>query len=73
MDSSRNKQRIRMRQVLELRYFHDMTLEQVGEILGVTRERVRQIESKALRILRANPEIREKGLNALRGVDEIRR
>lgn len=73
MDSVRNKQRLRMRQVLELRYFHDMTLEQVGEILGVTRERVRQIESKALRILRANPEIRETGLSALRGVDEIRR
>ena len=37
-----------MRQVLELRHFHDMTLEQAGEILGVTRERVRQIETKAL-------------------------
>jgi RNA polymerase primary sigma factor len=34
-----------------------MTLEQVGEVFGVTRERVRQIESKALRKLRASPQI----------------
>ncbi len=31
------------------------TLEQVGRQLGVTRERVRQIEVKALRKLRMNP------------------
>jgi DNA-directed RNA polymerase sigma subunit (sigma70/sigma32) len=63
----------KMRKIIELRYLEGMTLEQVGEILGVTRERVRQIEAKALRILRANPENREKGLSALRGVNEIRR
>ncbi len=32
-----------------------MTLEQVGTVMGVTRERIRQIESKALRKLRASP------------------
>jgi DNA-directed RNA polymerase sigma subunit (sigma70/sigma32) len=65
--------REKMRKIIELRYLEGMTLEQVGEILGVTRERVRQLEAKALRILRANPENREKGLSALRGVNEIRR
>ena len=29
-----------------------LTLEQIGEIMGVTRERVRQIEARALRKLR---------------------
>jgi len=38
--------------VLRLRYWHDLTLEEVGHIFEVTRERIRQIESKALRKLR---------------------
>ncbi len=46
----------RERRVLEQRYAHDSvvadTLQSVGDDLGVTRERVRQIESRALRKLR---------------------
>ncbi len=46
----------RERQVLELRFGlrdgHDNTLEEVGGYFGVTRERIRQIEAKALRKLR---------------------
>jgi len=46
----------RLRRVLELRFGLDggdaMTLEQVGADLGITRERVRQLETRALRELR---------------------
>jgi RNA polymerase primary sigma factor len=46
----------RMRRVLALRFgldgAHPQTLEQVGAGLGITRERVRQLESRALRELR---------------------
>ncbi|MFU8827449.1 MAG: sigma-70 family RNA polymerase sigma factor [Brevefilum sp.] len=46
----------RERQVLELRFGlidgHDHTLEEVSQYFNVTRERIRQIESKALRKLR---------------------
>src|SRR5439155_6193822 len=46
----------RLRQVLSLRFGLDgglpMTLEDVGVELGVTRERVRQLEARALRELR---------------------
>ncbi|GIK29677.1 MAG: hypothetical protein BroJett007_28150 [Chloroflexota bacterium] len=46
----------REREVLEMRYGlidgQDRTLEEVGRYFGVTRERVRQIEAKALRKLR---------------------
>jgi RNA polymerase primary sigma factor len=46
----------RERRVLQLRFGliggHQRTLEEVGKRFGVTRERIRQIESKALRKLR---------------------
>ncbi|MDX6561136.1 MAG: polymerase primary sigma factor, partial [Gaiellales bacterium] len=53
----------RMGSVLALRYGLDgegaRTLEHVGEALGVTRERVRQIEARALRELaQRNPHLR---------------
>jgi len=47
----------RMRRVLSLRFGLNgetpQTLEEVGAGLGITRERVRQLESRALRELRA--------------------
>lgn len=42
----------RQKQVIEMRFFQDMTLEDVGWKIGVTRERVRQVEARALRIMR---------------------
>ena len=46
----------RERRVLQLRFSlidgHQRTLEEVGKRFGVTRERIRQIEAKALRKLR---------------------
>lgn len=41
-----------LREVVEMRYVEDMTLEEVGEVLDVTRERVRQLEEKALFAIR---------------------
>ena len=52
------KMKQRERQVIELRFAFNRpesdikTLEEVGEIFGVTRERIRQIEAKALRKLK---------------------
>ncbi len=47
---------VRERRVIMLRYGledgRERTLEEVGQRFGVTRERIRQIESKALRKLR---------------------
>lgn len=40
------------RQVIEMRYKDGLTLQKCGELLGVTRERIRQIQNKALRRLR---------------------
>ena len=37
---------------VRLRYENGLTLEKTGQALGVNRERVRQLESKAMRILR---------------------
>lgn len=42
----------REQKVLELRFIHDMTYGQCGHRFNVTRERIRQIEAKALRKLR---------------------
>jgi RNA polymerase primary sigma factor len=51
---------VRDREVLELRYglngHQPMTLEEVGDAFGVTRERIRQIETNTLKRLKALPE-----------------
>ena len=44
--------------VLRMRYEEDATYIEIAKMLGITQERVRQIEMKALRILR-NPKLRE--------------
>ncbi len=50
----------RERQVIELRYglrgHEPLTLEEVGRAFGVTRERIRQIETSTLRKLKRSPE-----------------
>lgn len=40
------------REILRLRYWEDMTLEDVGDLRGISKERVRQMENKGIRILR---------------------
>jgi len=39
-------------EVLKMRFCEGMTLEQVGDVYGVTRERIRQIEARAIGYLR---------------------
>ncbi len=59
-ESARDRSYRKMRQVIAMRYLHEMTLEQCGEALGLTRERVRQLEFNAFRILRRNHELMAK-------------
>lgn len=42
----------REREILRLRFTEGMTLQQIGVVFGITRERVRQIEAGCLQILR---------------------
>ena len=61
-------------QVLRLRYGigtnHDHTLEEVGQAMGLTRERVRQIESAAIRKLRS-PDFQERLRDYLQGANSL--
>ena len=49
----------REQRLLELRFGAERTLEEMGQGLAVTRERVRQIEAKALGKLRGERALRE--------------
>lgn len=62
----------REKEILESRFGIDdhpeQTLEEIGQRFGVTRERIRQIEEKALLRLRGVPELRE-----MDGIDELKK
>lgn len=71
-NEAHERARKRMQMVLTLRYIHGLTLEEVGDRLGCTRERARQIEDMAKRVIRSKPELREKVLDLLQQLDESR-
>ena len=64
----------RERQVLELRFGigdgNARTLEEVGQQFRVTRERIRQIEAKALRKMRHPTRLRQ--LNGFLEIEEVK-
>lgn len=45
---------IREKDVIHMRFYDRLTFEQAGELMDVTRERIRQLEAKAIRKLRQN-------------------
>ena len=55
---------LREHAILRLRFEHDMTLDEVGTIYGVTRERIRQIEQKVFRTLRYRIGLQERDRKA---------
>ena len=58
------KSRKQMADVIRMRFYEDMKLHEIGKIMGVSIDRVRQIEQKALRIMR-HPDRSEKWREAL--------
>jgi len=55
----------RAKQILIMRYMHDMTLDQIAQALGITRERVRQIESKAILEINKRQDLKDRAQSAL--------
>ena len=62
----------RRRQIMELRYLGDEphTLQEVGKKFGVSRERIRQIESKSIRIIKGKHKKNEDETNLIPIYDE---
>lgn len=62
----------RRRQIMELRYLGDepLTLQEVGKKFGVSRERIRQIESKSIRIIKGKHKKNEDETNLIPIYDE---
>ena len=56
MDESRKALTFREQRIIGLRFDDDKTLEEVGKEVGLTRQRVRDIEARALRKLRLHSE-----------------
>jgi RNA polymerase sigma factor (sigma-70 family) len=46
----------KLQYVVKGRFYKDQTLQEIGNELGVSRERVRQLECEALRLLRGRTE-----------------
>ncbi len=55
----------RARMILVMRFMHEMSLEQVSTALGITRDRVRQIEAKTITSIRSRKDFRSRALSAL--------
>ncbi len=62
---------LKMRSGIDVPYPYDQTLEEVGQQLGVTRERIRQIEEKGLKTLK-NIMKREGGRNGRKFFENIK-
>ncbi len=62
---------VREKDILLMRYEHGMTLEQCGNKYNVTKERIREIEAKALRKLRHPSRSREFILDTMHKAHEI--
>lgn len=55
----------REQQILRMRFLEGKTLEEVGDVMGVTKERIRQIQAASLEKIRASIEIDDCDFNAL--------
>ncbi len=52
LDGAIEKLLPREQEIIDLRFTQELTFEDIGKVMGITRERVRQVEAKALNKLR---------------------